>query len=260
MAEQLCLRWEGRRSSLRRPSTTIDPRQYDVAPLDRNPAKAFVAQHHYQGTFSADRRRFGLYRRGELVGAAVFAQPTHGNVPVLSRFVLLNEVPGNGETWFLGRCFAGLEREPASEGFEVVDSFSDPVPRTTIDGHTVMPGHVGTIYQAFNGQVVGRSKPDTIWLLPDGRALQRRSTAKLTGLVHERERTWRSAAAPLIAAGADPLRDDEDGAAWLKRWRPKLCRPMRHPGNWKYTWGLTRAAKRAVAQLPDLDYPKRGAA
>lgn len=260
MSQQLCLRWAERRSRYAHPTAVIDPRQYDVTKLDRNPAKAFVAQHHYQGSFSADRRRFGLYRHGCLVGAAVFAHPTHGSTPVLSRFVLLDEVPGNGETWFLARCFAELGREPAEEGFSVVDSFSDPVPRTTLEGRLVMPGHVGTIYQAFNGQCVGRSKPDTVWLLPDGRALQRRSTAKLSGLVHQREKTWESAASTLISIGAAPLRDDEDGAAWLRRWRAKLCRPLKHSGNWHYVWALTRPARRRVAQLPDLDYPKKEAA
>jgi hypothetical protein len=254
VGEQLCLRWEDRRSFLRRPAQVIDPREYDVAKLDRNPAKAFVAQHHYQGTFSADRRRFGLYRRGALVGAAVFAHPTQGEVPVLSRFVLLDEVPGNGETWFLARCFAELAREPASEGFDVVDSFSDPTPRTTLDGRTVMPGHVGTIYQAFNGRHVGRSCARTLYLLPDGTVLNDRSLQK----IRAREKTWRSAAAPLIAAGADPLRDGDDSTWWLNYWRPKLTRPMRHPGNLKYVWGVTDAGRAQVAKMPKLPYPKRG--
>lgn len=254
MVDQLCLRWEERRSNLRRPTEVIDPREYDVAALPRLDAKAFVAQHHYQGTFSADRRRFGLYRRGRLVGAAVFAQPTHGATPVLSRFVLLDEVLGNGETWFLARCFAELEREPESEGFAVVDSFSDPVPRTTLDGRIIMPGHVGTIYQAFNGRHVGRSDARTLYLLPDGTALNDRSVQK----IRARERGWEAAAARLVANGADPLGPNDGGAWWLNYWRPRLCRPLRHPGNLKYTWGLTRAGRAVVEKLPRLQYPKKG--
>jgi hypothetical protein len=202
MAEQLSLRWEERRSKYRRPTEVINPREFDVDKLDRNPAKAFVAQHHYQGTFSADRARFGLYRRGALVGAAVFAHPTQGAVPVLSRFVLLDEVAGNGETWFLARCFEQLAAGvfPKLGVPDVLESFSDPTPRTRVDGTVVMPGHVGTIYQAFNGRHVGRSAARTLYLLPDGTALNDRSVQK----IRARERGWEAAAAPLVTGHITP--------------------------------------------------------
>jgi hypothetical protein len=44
--------------------------------------------------------------------------------------VLLDEVPGNGETWFLGRAFRLLRQE----GFVGVVSFSDPCQRTNQHG------------------------------------------------------------------------------------------------------------------------------
>ena len=42
--------------------------------------RAFIEQHHYAGTYPAARERFGLYRRGELVGCAVFSHPTNDKV------------------------------------------------------------------------------------------------------------------------------------------------------------------------------------
>jgi hypothetical protein len=72
----------------------------------------------------------------------------------VGRFVLLDEVPVNGETWFLARAFAALARD----GVEGVLAFADPEPRATADGTVVFPGHVGTIYQAHNAVYRGRAR------------------------------------------------------------------------------------------------------
>lgn len=64
-----------------------------------------------------------------------------------SRFVLLDECPGNSESWFLARCFDAL----LADGVRGVVPFADPVPRRTASGRLVMPGHVGTIYQGYAG-------------------------------------------------------------------------------------------------------------
>src|SRR5690606_8351510 len=80
----------------------------------------------------------------------------------LGRLVLLDEVPANGESWFLAQCFGSLR----AEGFRSVVSFSDPVPRTTADGEPRFTGHVGTIYQASNAIYMGRSKAEKKFLLP----------------------------------------------------------------------------------------------
>jgi hypothetical protein len=245
---QLCLRWEERQSKLRAPKTRIDPTQYEVAPLERKVAKAFVKQHHYSGSFPADRARLGLFTHGRLVGAAIFAQPARGNTPVLSRFVLLDEVPGNGESWFLARCFEHLAPDT---DYALVDSFSDPTPRTTAEGRTVMPGHVGTIYQACNAVLVGRSKPSTLRLLPDGTALTGRSLSK----IRNGEEGWQAATAPLVKHGAAPLEQAELGASWLTTWLPRVTRALRHPGCFKYQFGLTRAMRRALPK--SLPYPKK---
>lgn len=258
-------RWRERRS-LFRPAEPINPRAYDVAliPGDAT-ARTFVQTHHYSGSYPAARVRCGLYHRGDLAGVAVFSVPIHPAVvsgvfgPLaparaveLGRFVLLDEVPGNGETWFLARCFALLRRL----GFAAVISHADPTARTTEDNREVFPGHVGTIYQAFNARYVGRSQARTLKLLPDATVLSDRTHQKMRA----GERGWQAGAHRLIAFGADPIAADADQPAriaWLQRWTARLTRPLRHPGTHKYVWTLARDAE---VTLPALRYPKRNAA
>lgn len=168
----------------------------------------------------------------------------------LGRFVLLDEVPGNGETWFLARCFEVLR----ARGVAGVISFSDPVPRYALDGRLVMPGHVGTAYQASNALYLGRGAADTVYLLPDGRSYARRSYQKIRG----GERGWRPYAAILERLGADHLpgqADEPTRRAWLDTWMPRLTRPMIHPGNHRFGWTLDRRRRRH-APRPVAPYPK----
>jgi hypothetical protein len=252
-------RWRDGRASYRPRGEPIATSRYEVAGIGGDAtARAFVAAHHYAQSYPAARHRFGLYRAGALAGVAVFSHPVNDRtltgafpgVPAadaveLGRFVLLDEVPANGETWFLGRCFDLLRRD----GLHGVVSFSDPAPRTTRDGRTVMPGHVGLIYQAHNGAYLGRGKARTLRLLDDGTVFNERAAAKVRG----RERGWRAAAARLQTFGADGPWDDT--AAWLAHWLGRLTRPLRHPGNFKYAWVLPRRARRA-SPLHSLPYPK----
>ncbi len=244
-------RWRDRRDLYRPAGEVIVTRLHEVAAIpDDRTAKAFVTQHHYSGTYPAARFRFGLYRGPELVGVAVFSVPSNPLAlrpfvdvdasAELGRFVLLDEVPGNGETWFLGRAFELLRKA----GLVGVVSFSDPMPRTRADGVTVFGGHVGTIYQAHNAVYLGRSRADTLRLLPDGRTLHSRSIAKL----RRRDRGWRYVMAQL--AGYGPVLEGETVDAWVAR----LTRKGRHPGNHKYAWALDRRARRC---LPESEsYPK----
>lgn len=257
-------RWRERRDSYRPAGEVIDPRGYEVEPIaDDSTAKRFVLAHHYAGTYPAARFRFGLYRRGELVGVAVFSHPCSDKVLTrvfpdhrataaveLGRFVLLDEVPGNGETWMLARCFEQLREHVVG-----VVSFSDPIPRTARDGRVVFPGHVGGIYQAHNGVLLGRGARQLLRLLPDGRVFSPRAASKIRNL----ERGWRYCVADLEEHGAAPYQGGEDAAAaraWLAEQLPRVTRPLRHPGNFKYAWGLERRARRGLpASLP---YPKAG--
>jgi hypothetical protein len=249
-------RWRSGRALYRPTGEPIVTRDHEVAAIsDDRTAKAFVCAHHYARSYPAARFRFGLYRSAELVGVAVFSVPANpavlarfGDVDAaeLGRFVLLDEVPSNGESWFLARAFALLRLQ----GIAGVVSFSDPVARTTLDGRDVFPGHIGTIYQATNATYLGRSKAETRRLLPDGTIFHGRAAAK----IRRRDVGWRYAAALLEVHGAAPL-GDEDGATWLRRWVPRLTRPLRHGGNHRYAFALDRRLRRPL-ERDAQPYPK----
>lgn len=252
-------RWRRRIASYRDPLEQIVTSDFEVAAIAADSApKAFVEEHHYSGSFPAARFRFGLYRRGgQLAGVAIFSHPCNDAVltnvfPVpakeaveLGRFVLLDSVGGNGETWFLGRCFEQLR----PIGLFGVLSFSDPCARTSASGVTVFPGHLGTIYQAHNAAYLGRGTVRTLRLLPDGSVFSARTAQK----IRKGERGWRHAAAQLVAHGAGQLIGDP--ALWLRTWLPRVTRTMRHPGNHRYAWALAKRDRRHLpAQV--LPYPK----
>jgi hypothetical protein len=232
----------------------------DVAEMpDDGLAKAFVLGHHYSGSYPAARWRFGLFRRGLLQSVAVFSHPCNDRVLTgvfpgpatdsveLGRFVLLDEVPGNGETWFLGRCFALLRRE----GLAGVVAFADPCRRRNRQGEPVFGGHVGILYQAFNAVYLGRGTPRTLTLLPDGGVLSDRAQQK----VRSADRGVGYAVRQLVACGAEPPPSHDPAclAAWLRGWKARLCRSVRHRGNHKYAW----AVGRRVRLPPGLPYPKQ---
>lgn len=266
MITSVVQRWRNRRS-IYRPAgelCRIDPRQFDVAAIDGdgadNIAEAFVVQHHYSGCYPAARERVGLYRAGEMVGLAVFSHPPQDKVLAclpcpkaeaveLGRLVLLDKVAVNAESWFIARSFEVLRQR----GYAGVVSFSDPRARAKITGEIIFPGHIGTIYQASNAVFAGISSPRSLRLLPDGRVFSDRARSK----VRARDRGWRYAVESLIAAGAAPperTATAHDLAAWLAHELPRVTRPMRHRGNYRYLFGLTSSVKRRLpASLP---YPK----
>ena len=142
----VCQRWRTRRDSYRPAREVVSTRSLEVAPIaDDRTARAFVVEHHYSGSYPAARFRFGLFDRGRLVGVAVYSVPCSDRVITsclpgdaresveLRRFVLLDAVGANGETWMLGRCHDYLRRE----GLVGVVSYSDPLPRATADGAVV---------------------------------------------------------------------------------------------------------------------------
>jgi hypothetical protein len=262
-------RWRLRKSIFRRPDEQIRRGDYDVVPLvGIKQAKQFVIEHHYAATMPTSRFRFGLFRHDELVGVANFGVPVNDRTITnvlncdalagveLNRFVLLDEVPGNGETFLLGRCFAHLRKE----GLAGVVSFSDPCPRTSLDGATIFPGHVGTIYQAGNAKYLGRGCASNLLLLPDGRSFNTRIFSK----VRNQESGWESGVRQLERYRADaslpwraeamygpawPLRR-QMWRAWVVRWVAMLTRVVKHPGNHKYAWTFRKT------KLFSLPYPK----
>jgi len=251
-------RWLFGRDSYRKPEEPIRPSEYEVSEFkgDLEP-KRFVEAHHYSGSYPAARFRFGLHRHGQLVGVAVFSHPCRDSVLTnvfpgkatdsveLGRFVLLDEVPANGETFMLGRCFSGLRKHD----LRGVLSFSDPVPRKDVQGRTVFKGHLGTIYQAHNGRFLGRGTARTLRILPDGTIFSDRAASKVRAGV----KGWEYSSRILREFGADE--PWEDRKAWLSHWRPKVTRTFRHPGNFKYAWGLDRRMQKALPAAAG-PYPK----
>src|SRR5215216_1440011 len=76
MLTPLVQRWRANRASYRPAGEPINTRNYEVAEIaDDNTARAYIINTHYSRTYPAARRRFGLYRRGQLVGVAVFSHP-----------------------------------------------------------------------------------------------------------------------------------------------------------------------------------------
>ena len=260
-------RWRSGRDLYRPAGEPFDPRAYEVAPVpDDTTARAFVQAHHYSGSYPAARLRFGLYTRvGDLVGVAVFSVPPRPEVTTawfhgdplahveLGRFVLLDRVRANAESWTLARCFRHLRRE----GVEGVVSFSDPAPRM-VEGRRVFGGHIGTIYQASNAVYAGRSRARTLRLLragPDrGRVFSDRAASKLRAA----DRGHAYAVAQLVAAGAEPPSSSAPNAlrAWADRWVPRVTAPMRHPGNHRYLFGLRRGVLTGRARREARPYPK----
>jgi hypothetical protein len=249
-------RWHKKREVWVRPSDRemFDPTGFYVEPIPLREAKGFVVGHHYSGTYVADRVRVGMFDpRGNLKGAAVFSQgnPKTINSYVgpgvsgveLGRFVLLGEkgdekgVGYNAETWFLSRAFKILRGRHGIPGIQMVLAFSDPVPRVNWLGEVVTPGHIGTIYKAFEGARLGRSEARTQLLDIHGRALDPQMLSK----IRAGTRGWKYATKRLIESGAPgPLRG-ESGEDWLARALVSgAFTAVKHPGNLAYVWSVQK--------------------
>lgn len=264
------LRWLRRRSILRLIGSGFRPEDYAVHPFAQAKGRiptAFVVAHHYSGTCPSGKLAYGLWRRTDdrLVGVAVLSMGMNprtvtnvfpelgaltqgdlaGRALELGRFVLLDEVPGRAETWFLARCFDHAR----AQGLRGVVSFSDPVPRRDAAGGIVFPGHVGLIYQASNALYTGRGTARTLQLI-DGRPLVERGRSK----ARAGESGGDAQVRRLVALGADTPLEGEDMAAWTTRALTRLATPLRHPGNHRYVFRLKPKTLRVA--VPSLPYPK----
>lgn len=256
MSADVAQRWRARGAVFVRPDgSTFRPHAWEVVAIpDDTTARDFVEAHHYSASYPAARRRFGLYHHADLVGVAVFSQPMRADVlrpfpsdssMELGRFVLLDQVPFNAESWVIRRCLEELGRE----GLDGVVMFSDPEPRTGADGRVTFRGHFGTIYQASGAVYAGRATPRTLHLLPDGTVVSARTLSK----IRARERGWRYAVEQLVAAGAPS--PSGDLATWLHEVLPVVTRTARHHGNHRYLMPVSATAKRCLAGC-GLPYPK----
>ncbi|MDP4510319.1 Mom family adenine methylcarbamoylation protein [Nonomuraea turcica] len=115
-------RWRDRAFSWQLQRCVFEADRYSVELIDRKPAKEFVVRHHYSGSWPAVIHQMGMFDHAEpgqprLVGVAALSYPTSNasltnafpglevgaQSLVLGRFVLLDDVPLNGES---GRCCA----------------------------------------------------------------------------------------------------------------------------------------------------------
>jgi hypothetical protein len=266
----LTQRWRDRRDSYRARGDAFHPGEFGVESIARDGvAREFIERNHYSGSYPAARCRVGLYRRregwftSELVGVAVYSVPVQAaTIPCyvpgvtasegveLGRFVLLDEVPFNAESWFLARAEAIVRREL---GVRAVLSYSDPLPRRDASGRVVTPGHVGQIYQARNALYLGMSRGMWHHLTPAGRFLSKRGISKIRG----QEQGWEGAAAALMAEGAPARRVGEDPAAWVARALVEgPFTRVKHPGNHVYVWCFDAGARKGVEVVGP--YPKKG--
>ena len=166
----------------------------------------------------------------------------------LGRLVLEDEVPSNGETWFLARVF----RLAHAAGIRGVVSFSDPMPRARADGTFLTPSHVGITYQAGGAVFTGRGTKRSLVLLPDGCVLSARAMQK----IRRGEQGHEYAKQLLTSRGARPMQAGEDPARWMAGAISDIGgRRVRHQGCLRYAFPLGRRA-RPVVTLAAEPYPK----
>lgn len=236
-------------------------------------AKEFVLKNHYSGSFPQWTCGAGLFHGTPLVGAATYGngppqaagKPSlyaglgHRDIAELKRFVLLPDVPGRAETWFLARAnqIARDHYERRGDTLQLLLSYSDPVPRLSATGKTTMPGHIGNIYQASNALYIRPAEAKNLYLTPQGYAPDPRMISKIESLDRANAQTGaRGAQRRLIeeyAPGFEGRRRGESYKRWTERvLRSQHFRTLRHPGNLVYAWafGSKRERSRIVEQLP----------
>lgn len=245
-------RWRLRRSLFVPNATEIDPRQYAVDGLEHSTARRFIREHHYLGSHPAAQFAAGLFRKTELVGAAIFATPSNDAVitrhtgllnprhgTTLARLVLLDDVPGNAETYFVARAQRLLRSAKAN--IEAFVSYSD---------ETV--GHVGQVYKALSGSYRGRARSRSRHYLANFQ-ISERSLSKIA----LEEPGGEGAARQLIAAGASERHPHESPSKWISRLRQERQLISRQvPGLHVYSFPLTLAARIAERSIPREAYPR----
>lgn len=260
-------RWRDRRDRYVPAATVIDPKAYSVDIIEcMKTAKPFVLKQHYSQSFPASRLSCGLFRNGpagrsELVGVATFSVPMnnaaitkhtgiicHRHGAELGRFVLLDSVPGNGESFFLSRAIKLLRREKP----EIVSliSYADPMRRLGPAGNIIAPGHVGALYAVAGAHYRGRSSPRYEAFTPDGQLFSERALSK----IRNAESGIGYAVDELVRRGAPHPSGNE--REWLSMlFEQGFFTKRRHNGNHVYAFPLTKAAKMAGRKLPRLEYP-----
>ncbi|MDX3075908.1 hypothetical protein [Streptomyces sp. MI02-7b] len=276
--EQLSLdglsqRWRQRRHSWRHTSEGgFDPARYQTRPLPSAPARAFVTEHHYSSSWPAIRLSYGLYDRaasprgGALVGVLALGVPMHATVlsgvfpdvtPYrsaleLSRLVLLDSCEANSESFFVAKAL----HMAAAVGIRGVLAHSDPHvrQRTTPTGtEQYLPGHWGGCYQASNMSYLGKTRPRTLVMLPDGTILYDRSISKVRALEPGHGGVERR----LVQLGARARAPREPGRQWISEALATIgATRLRHSGNHRYALAIGPRSQRPRIHGTVLPYPK----
>lgn len=271
-AGMICQRWTRGRDRYRPAHETIDPRDYAVDFVKHSDARAFIEREHYSKSWPASILALGLYQKrgvnpSALCGVIVFGVPASQAViprwtgldaaqgADISRLVLEEAVPGNGESFFVSRAIKIFHREKPH--IQALCSMSDPLPRTTSEGEVRKNGHIGTVYCALNARYGGRSTPRTIYMARDGSVISDRTLSKLRTDDKGARYTYeilRSHGAPAINAG-------EASADYVRRALADraLFRKVRHPGNHVYVFACGDRDQRAQLRKrlgPGLPYPR----
>lgn len=266
----LCQRWDDRRDRYRPAGERIQPDRYGVDVISDRVAMEYIAAHHYARTAPPQILSVGLFDAKAvgppvLCGVARFSVPMNqaaipartGQPPEhgceLGRLVLHEDVPGNGESYFVARAFRLLLQEKPT--VRTVISYSDPVPRYRSDSSLFKPGHIGVVYQALNACYLGRSAARTL-LMANETVVSDRALSKLrndergAGYVYEQLRNL----------GAPPITFGESGREYVSRVAAlPIFRKFRHPGNLTYAWALGSKSNRQAVRggMPRaLPYPK----
>jgi len=239
---------------------------YAIDVISNSVAREFVNTHHYSHSYPFAIERIGLFRGRELVGVCVFSFPINNAViprytglpaeagTELGRFILLDEVPYNAESFFLAGALKALSS--LRPDISSVVAYSDPMPRTTEDGQIVLPGHIGIAYQASNARYLGRASGKTLYLTRNGVALSSRGISK----IRLQEHGAQSAEKRLVSLGAEPRQFGQDPSEWIDNiLAGNTFQKIRHPGNHIYAWPIGNARRKneiSKSFSPTLNFPK----
>ena len=205
----------------------------------------------------------------------VFPELDPSRAAELGRFVLLDRVPANAESWFLGAVRYRAARPAVLLDPKKKDDpeylkkkapllgmmmFSDPVARVNLETRQIIkPGHWGTAYQASGCRYLGTSDKSVEAVFRDGTVFNRRTMQK----IRAQEQGHSYAEKMLTDRGARPMRPGENPARWMRdALNDTGAARFEHPGKFKYgiALGVTRADRKAVLIAGARDhtaYPKK---
>lgn len=148
---------------------------------DKEFVKKFIEDNHYSHKIpQAIKYRFGMFFNDNLMGVAIFSIPSNmysitsvfndekqNIVLELSRFFTFDYTPKNFESNCLSLMLKYIKN---NTNFDVVLSYSDE-----------NFGHFGYLYQSTNFLYIGKTNPETRYLMPNGELITRRGLGRSKG-------------------------------------------------------------------------------